>query len=70
MMPARDMGHVLTLDAAGDGFSAGVVGERVLSQRWQAGARGSAGALPAMAATVLHEAGVTASGLAMVAVTV
>lgn len=64
------MSYVLTLDAAGDGFSAGVVAKDVLAERWQAGARGSAGALPAMTAAVLHEAGVTAARLAMVAVTV
>lgn len=58
------------LDAAGDGFFAAVVGERVLSERRQEGARGSAGLLPAMAAEVLAEAGITASGLEMVAVTV
>lgn len=64
------MGYVLTLDAAGEGFSAGVVGDCVLAERRQAGARGSAGALPAMAAEVLHEAGVAAAGLAKVVVTV
>lgn len=69
-MPTCDVGYVLTLDAAGDGFSAAVVGESVLAERRQAGARGSAGMLPAMADAVLHEAGIAASGLAVVAVTV
>ena len=64
------MTPVLTLDAAGEGFSAGVVGDTVLAERWQVGARGSAGALPAMTAAVLREAGVVADGLEMVAVTI
>ena len=61
---------ILALDAAGDGFFAAVVGQGVLAERWQEGARGSAGLLPAMAAAVLREAGVAPSGLEMVAVTV
>ena len=55
------------LDAAGDGFFAAVVGEAVLAERRQEGARGSAGLLPAMAADVLREAGIAPPGLDMVA---
>ena len=62
---------VLTLDAALPGCSAGVVRDgAVLAERRMTGARGHAGALPAMAAAVLAEAGVGAAALALVAVTV
>ncbi len=62
---------ILTLDAALPGCSAGVVRDgTVLARRVMEGTRGVAAALPAMAAAVLAEAGVAASGLAMVAVTV
>lgn len=69
-MPAAVAPLILTLDAAGDGFSAAVVGQGVLAERRQEGARGSAGLLPAMAAAVLDEAGIGAPGLGMVAATV
>lgn len=66
------MAHILALDAALDGFSAGVADDAgvVVAERRQAGARGSAGALPAMAEAVLAEAGIGAGQLAGVAVTV
>lgn len=62
---------VLTLDAALPGCSAGVVRNgAVLAERRMTGARGHAGALPAMAAAVLAEAGVGAAALSLVSVTV
>ena len=65
------MNTVLTLDAALDGCSAAVVRDgAVLSERRQAGGRGSSAALPAMVRDVLIEAGIEASGLTGIAVTV
>lgn len=62
---------VLTLDAALPGCSAGVVRDgAILAERYMTGARGHAGALPAMAAAALAEAGVRAAELSLVAVTV
>ncbi len=65
------LGPVLTLDAALDGCGAGIVHDGVvLAERRQAGGRGSAAVLPAMAAAVLTAAGLGADELAGVAVTV
>ena len=62
---------ILTLDAALDGCSAGVVRDGVVvAERRAAGGRGSSAALPALASDVLRLAGVLASGLAGIAVTV
>ena len=62
---------VLTLDAALAGCSAGLVRDGVLvAERRVEGARGLAGVLPAMADSVLADAGVSAADLDLVAVTV
>ncbi len=62
---------LLTLDAAGDGCSAGVVRDGVLlAERRHAGGRGSSAILPYLADAVLREAGVKAGELSGVAVTV
>lgn len=62
---------VLTLDAALDGCGAGLVVDGVVvAERRHEGRRGSAAALPAMAAAVLREAAVGAGALSAVAVTV
>jgi tRNA threonylcarbamoyladenosine biosynthesis protein TsaB len=68
---AAPMTVILTLDAALDICSAGVVRDGVaVAQRRQAGGRGSSAALPAMAREVLAEAGVEACALTAIAVTV
>ncbi|MGI4953279.1 MAG: tRNA (adenosine(37)-N6)-threonylcarbamoyltransferase complex dimerization subunit type 1 TsaB [Janthinobacterium lividum] len=72
-VPARliDRGTVLTLDAALDGCSAGVVVDgRVVAELRHAGGRGSAAVLPALARQALDQAGVSAVGLDLIAVTV
>ena len=62
---------VLTLDAALDGCSAGVVRDGVLvAEARQGGGRGSAAVLPDLARAVLAQAGVAAPALRMIAVTV
>ena len=65
------MSLLLTLDAALGGCGAGVVRDGVvLGERRQAGGRGSAAVLPAMAEAVLREAKVAASDLDAVVATV
>lgn len=62
---------ILTLDAALDGCGAGMVRDgAVLAERRAPGGRGSAAALPALADDVLRMAGIAASDLAGIAVTV
>jgi len=62
---------ILALDAALLGCSAGVTGPAgVLAERRSDAARGQAAALPAMAQTVLAQAGVAPAQLAMIAVTI
>jgi len=70
-MATSDGPLILTLDAALDGCSAGVVGPAgVLAERRADGARGQAAALPAMAQAALAQAGAVPAQLAMVAVTI
>jgi len=72
-VPARltDAGAVLTLDAALDGCLAGVVVDgRVVAEFRHEGGRGSAAVLPALARQALDQAGVSAVGLDLIAVTV
>ncbi len=62
---------LLTLDAAGDGCSAGVVRDgALLAEHRHSGGRGSSAALPRLAEAVLREAGVAAGELSGIAVTV
>ena len=62
---------ILTLDAALAGCGAGVVRDGVvLGERRQAGGRGSAAALPAMAEAVLRDKGIAAGDLDAVVATV
>lgn len=65
------MSLLLTLDAALDGCGAGVVRDGVvLAERRQAGMRGSAAALPALAEAVLRDAAVAACQLDAVVATI
>lgn len=64
-------GPVLALDAALDGCLAGVVASGgLVSQHRAPGGRGSAAALPALAARALSDAGLEAAALAAIAVTI
>ena len=70
-MAPPDGPHILTLDAALSGCSAGVIGAAgVLAERRITGARGQVAELPAMAQAVLAQAELRPAQLAMIAVTV